>query len=258
MRIVFLNGGCESEKMLMAVSAVGCAFSYVYGKKLIITETRAEEDGIKKAFFNTAGKNPFKEEMKYFSMTGFDYLMQKYRLGSLSFEEILFSCDVIKKSRLYILPSAGSNTREDTTGCLIKVSELASENGYATFIAAGREYDGRLLKEADLIVVCIGSGKPAIEDIFVNYVNSIDASKVFYLICPEKNGAYNKTNIRRLYRIKEEKIAQIEFDEKFEKLYKKGRSESYTKKRSFGAENAICREKFTRAAAMIGEAAAYG
>ena len=255
MRVVFIDAGCSREEYLKAFAAVTGA--YCLKRRLILLDGMC--GGIKDAFGHALGRNPFKEEMRYFSLTGFDYLMQKYRLGSMTFGEVILSCDAVIKDRLYILPSSGEKIRGDETKCLIKISDMANENGYDTFTALGQNIDADVMKNSDLIVFCLGSSKLGIEDIFVSYVDYIEPSKVFYLVCG-KNGVCNKTNIGRKYSLKASHITDIEFGERFERLYKKGRAEGMIRPGIWvkRPENIIYAKKLKKAARMIEEAAAYG
>ncbi|MCR5785543.1 MAG: hypothetical protein K6G40_07880 [Eubacterium sp.] len=260
MRIVFINGGCSGENIVKAVSKLACEFAIKDKETTLVMECGQEDISIREAFSFEAAGNLFREELRYFSLTGFDYLAESIRLGKLSAQDILCNSDSILKDRLYILPA--ENTKRYQNGINEYVNLIADEAGVENvLIAAGDIYDERMLSSADLIVVCMGEENLKIEDIFAENAKHIDSAKVFYLIC-EEGTVYNKANLKRIYRIKDEKIAQISFGEGFDKYYKKGKVKSFSlrsvKFPGLTREDAVRKNMFQNAAGLIREAANYG
>ena len=266
MRIVFVSGGCSEKEIVRAIAEVATMLAVKGAERVLIMETGKKEYGICEAFSSAMQKDLVREEMRYYSLNGFEYLIQKCQMGELDPAEVRNNCDTVLKDSLYVLPVSGAEKYTGLTDLKKYILEIAGAAESFTSVilidaSSGEESD--IADYGDLCVVCMGENEPSKEQKISEYVNVFGENKVFYLICNDRKlSVYNRINLKRIYSLKDEMIADIGWNEKFMAAYEKGRAGEYiyhSVKNPF--KDAVARnylDSLYKASLMIREAAAYG
>ncbi len=266
MRIVFTSGGCSEREVSRAIAEVACMLSVKGGEKVLILESGRREYGVRSAFKGATSRDLVREEMRYFSLSGFEYLMQRCQMGELDPNEVKNNCDTVLRDSLYVLPVTGAERytgAKELKSYITRIAEAAENFVSVVLIDAGNADKDDIRDYGDLCVVCMGENNPEAERRVYDYAQIFGEEKTFYLICNDKKfSAYNSVNLKRIYQLKDEMIADIGWNDKFMTAYEHGKAGEYIYRnikspfKDAGSRDYL--DSLYRASQMIREAAAYG
>lgn len=232
MKIVFWS---EEEKsgttsnMLAAASYLAAKYSF----RSVMIDMGLKCSHLEQSFSGTDESRYVNEACSYYVPQGLDYLLSVGKRKKLTEKQVFDSMRMVMEDRLYCLTFKEDMIRnpEEVRLVLGQVIALADQTMDFSFIDCGcrRDQDTmQLLTQADLVVANFKQSPRQLDAFFLNYSGVLE--KVVYFIGNyQKDSAYNKKNIHRIYRIAPERIGVVPYNPEFQLACQKGRLDRFMK-----------------------------
>lgn len=236
MKIAFWSkeDGCGTTSGMAAIASV-C--SDVWKMKTILMQTNNQEgDLYQKLGIGIQGLSMLQEKKQYDGHAGWENLVNLEKNKMLSQASLLERMIPVVRERMYYLPQ-GEYKKQKKYPELLKtrvqqVIHLAEQMSDLTFIDCGSGRDEMsefMLAQADVAVVCISQERQNLDAYFQN--RHVFLGNVIYLVNQyHQESVYNKKNLNRLFRLREEELAVIPYCPVFRHVSGKGKTERFVRR----------------------------
>lgn len=245
MKIGFIGGTVGTKEVTRYMLATAYMISCMQKGSIFALQTmfRNDSDKLEAAFERKDAGNCMREELRYYSVGGMDYLLQKYQVGQMTKDTVKMSARTIVPERFFCLSAEPEPLQESMmrckTDCFQKIVEQAKMIADFVLIDGGRLENGlmsndqrELFSEVDLMVILLSQNSELLETYF--FQRQLLYENVVYFVCDyDENSPYNCKNMERIYRISKEQLVAVTSCQPFELAYEKGCTKEFIERHLF-------------------------
>lgn len=201
MKIAFwsnVHGQSGTTSNLMAIAVMS---TLLYQYKNLVTQTHFNMNNLEVPLVSTSSR----ADKELFMDLGIDALTRCIKSAPLN-AEVFESCSIsLLDKNLNLLPGTTKDNREifenDISKTISGILHAASKYHDLVFVdtnSGKNELTMKIIKDSDIVIVCLNQNKSMLEDYFRNY--EIQDKKVFYLIGNyDDHSRYNLHNLRKCF-----------------------------------------------------------
>lgn len=213
--------------------AVAEALAWEQGKKTAILPSGKEERDISECLERRKSGDVVMEDCTYYTLEGLDYLLAQQRRDGLDRQMVLSGMEVFGKERLLCMTTGrrllSAYYPAEVHQVLERVMELMEGLVDYTLIDCGSredEWTTEVIKDADLVVVNLRQSAKMLERFFLKY-GGVAKRSLFLIGSYCRDSVYNRRNMERLYRVSEEQIGVIPYNQEFCQACSRGKLDRF-------------------------------
>lgn len=226
--------GCGMTSGMAAIASV-CSDAWKM-KTILVQSSNQEGDLCQKLGAGTQTVSAVQEEKMQYRQDGWDSLCGLAQNEKLTAAKLVERMVPVVRGRMYYLPQGEYKKREKYPAFvkegMRQVIRSAEQIADLTFVDCGNgrdEMSDFLLSQADVVVISISQERQNLDAYFQN--RHIFRGNVIYLINQyHQESIYNKKNLNRLFRLREEELAVIPNNPVFRHVSGKGKTERFIRR----------------------------